>query len=370
MAAAIDRYLTKIYYNPSHPAAFGKNSKLFNAAKEDGKDISHYQIKNWLRKQETHTLFKEPRDKIKRPRVVVPRKYYQFDVDTAHLVKYKKSNDDYSYILICIDIFTRYTWTVALKRLTGKEMVSALEQVFAEAKPKVFRSDGGSENTNKVVKKYLEDEGVKRVITRNETKANYAERVIKTLKTKLTKYMYHKQTHRWIDVLPLVTKSYNSSYHSAIQQTPLQALDANNIDLWNIQYAPKKRKMKMTGDRAPPQKSIFKLQVGDVVRLSRMKHAFTRAYDERWTHELFIITDMSSQQAIPQYTLKAWNNDPIDGLFYEEELEKVFVDNKTKYKIAKRVPKKTNGIEGYNVKWYGWGPQYDTWIPKSSITNI
>ena len=249
-------------------------------------------------------------------------------------------------------------------------MVEALKLVFDEAKPKIYRSDGGSENTNGLVGAYLEEENVKRVITRNETKANYAERVIKTIKVKLTKYMYHKQTHRWIDALDDVTDAYNSSYHSAIRQTPKEALDADSVELWNVQYAPKPRKHRRRADKAPALKSIFRLEIGDVVRILRMRHVFTRAYDEQWSHELFIVTERSSQQGIAQYTIKAWNNELIDGRFYDEELEKVIVGKKTTYKIADKQPKKKNGVDGYNVKWYGWGPQYDTWLPKRDVVGI
>ena len=372
MAKALDRYLTKIYYDPSLPTGFGTAGKLFAASRGDGKQYNPNQIQAWLRKQETHTLFSQHRDNFERPRVVVPEKFYQFDVDTAHLVKFKKDNDDYAYILVCIDIFTRFTWTVPMKTLKGVEMVSALKVVFAQSKPQIYRSDGGSENTNKLVKAYLDDQNVKRVITLNETKANYAERVIKTLKIKLTKYMYYKQSHRWVDVLQSVTSSYNNSYHSSIRQTPTEALSADNVELWNIQYAPKKRRIPTSSSkiRAPVFKSIYSLEVDDVVRLSKMPHAFTRAYDEQWTHELFIITERTSQQGIPQYSIKAWNNDKIEGLFYEEELEKVNVTDDTVYKVAEKKRKTKKGVKGYNIKWYGWGPQYDTWVPEAYLVDI
>jgi hypothetical protein len=48
--------------------------------------------------------------------------------------------------------------------------------------------------------------------TQNEQKSSYAERCIKTLKSKLFRYLSRHQTHRWIDVLDEITQSYNGSY--------------------------------------------------------------------------------------------------------------------------------------------------------------
>ena len=59
-------------------------------------------------------------------------------------------------------------------------MVRAFTTLFEQTqrRPKNLRTDKGTEFTNRAVKKLLKDQGINAYTTKNETKANYAERVI------------------------------------------------------------------------------------------------------------------------------------------------------------------------------------------------
>ena len=77
-------------------------------------------------------------------------------------------------------------------------------------------------------------------------KANYAERVIQTLKRKIYKYMYHNKTHQYIDVLQELVNGYNNSYHTSIKRTPASVNKENEVEVWIQQYLPKKSTSKNT----------------------------------------------------------------------------------------------------------------------------
>ena len=56
---AWEEYLKSIYFNPAKPASFTSPSKLYNFIQKDGKyNISKYQIRKWLNKQEPYSLQK------------------------------------------------------------------------------------------------------------------------------------------------------------------------------------------------------------------------------------------------------------------------------------------------------------------------
>ena len=76
-----------------------------------------------------------------------------------------------------------------------------------------MRSDQGSEYKNKEFEKLLELENIDHIFTYNETKANFAEHVIKTIKLKIFKYFTNRETFRWIDILSDLTNGYNNSIH-------------------------------------------------------------------------------------------------------------------------------------------------------------
>ena len=135
----------------------------------------------------------------------------QWDADLMDMSYYAKQNDGYTYILTVIDIFSKYVWLRPLKTKTSLEVKDAFQSI--ERKPKLLRTDKGKEFTSNVIEKFFKTIKIHHFVTQNSGKANYAERVIKTIKNHLQRYMTHHQTHRYIDIVPDVNKSYNQSYH-------------------------------------------------------------------------------------------------------------------------------------------------------------
>lgn len=188
-------------------------------------------------KQKDYTVHREERTKFKRRRVIAPYVDYQWDLDTANMEYYRKQNDGYAYFLLEVDILSKFVWAVALRTKTGKEMLQALKQIFTQGrKPTNLRSDKGTEFSNKDVKRFLKREKVNYFVTQNVVKASYGERAIKTVKSRIVRYMTHKQTHRWIDALPNVTESYNRTYHRSIKRSPASVKNKDSVELWRQQY--------------------------------------------------------------------------------------------------------------------------------------
>ena len=180
-----DRYLTDLYYNLESPVGLSSADRIWKYIKSStDRNISKKYIKEWLSKQDAYTLHRPSRKKFSRPRVISFYRNYQWDSDTANMVKFEKMNNGYKYFVVFIDIFTRYLYTKPLKTLQGEEMVQAMKSTFSESKsqPINIRTDKGSEYKNRYVKTYLKDIDVNHIFTSFETKANYAERVIKTIK--------------------------------------------------------------------------------------------------------------------------------------------------------------------------------------------
>ena len=375
MAANIDEYLQSIYYDPSHPASFSGLDKLYRYVKSIGKNISKGIIKKWLIRQAVYNAHKAVRRKFKQQRVVVPRKFYQFDVDTISMKRYKKQNNGYNYILVMIDVMSKFCWTYPLKTLQGVEMVKALSSLISQKVTKI-RSDGGSEFDNQKVKEFMKIKKIDHFLTLNEQKANIAERMIKTLKSRLVKYMQHMNSHEWVKVLLQITAGYNKSYHRSIKMSPNDALNTDDITLWNTLYLPpadKKPVVTKVAGSKKKKKNPYKYKVGDIVKLSYFKGAFTKEYDEKWTNENFIITSRSTREGLPQYTIKSWDNTPIKGRFYSQELQRIELpdgDNAV-YKIESILKKrKWKGKTQHFVKWLGWPKSYNSWVDAKELKDI
>lgn len=99
------------------------------------------------------------------------------------------------------------------------------------------RSDQGKEFNKAVVKKMFQEKNIDYFTTQNtEIKAHFAERCIKTIKTKLVKYMHNSNTFKWVDKLNDITNSYNNTIHRSIRMNPASVTSKDEIKIWKLLY--------------------------------------------------------------------------------------------------------------------------------------
>ena len=97
----------------------------------------------------------------------------------------------------------------------------------------------------------------------------------------------------------------------------------------------------------------FKFQVGDRVRISKVKRILKKSYLPNFTEELFTVYKRFPRQ-VPVYKLKDDAGEILDGTFYEPELQKI-IKNDDVYRLEKVLRKrKRSGVTEYFVKWKGY----------------
>ena len=97
------------------------------------------------------------------------------DVWCSHLVdmqKLSKWNKGYKYLLMVLDLFSKYGWIVPLKTKTGLEVSKAFESIFRQNKPKKLWVDKGKEYYNKNVLDLLAKNNIEIYSTENEEKSS------------------------------------------------------------------------------------------------------------------------------------------------------------------------------------------------------
>jgi hypothetical protein len=358
-------YLSSIYFDPKHPGSFSGPTKLYEAVKADGKyTIGRHRIRKWLQDQESFSLTRGVRRQIKRNRVVVEGIDSQWDGDLMDMSSTTKDNNGIRYILVLIDVFSRYLWCRPLKTKRGIELVTALQSVLKEGRqPEVLRTDRGSEFTNRNVQNYLRRENVYYYTAFNETKANFAERVIKTLKHKIFRYILKNRNYRYVDVLQDLVTSYNNTIHRSLGATPQSITKLKEGESRLQQYILRRPK-----DEKRSRHRKYEYKIGEVVRVSHLRGVFDREYSQKWTGELFRVTKRYRRQGIPVYKIKDWNGDDVEGTFYKAELQPVHVDENTVYTIDEIIKKRTRrGRKEVLVRWLHWPKKYDSWILESEI---
>ena len=95
--------------------------------------------------------------------------------------------------------------------------------------------------------------------TNNEGKFVVAERFIRTLKSKIYKYITSISKNVYIDKLDDIVNECNNTYHTTIKMKPIDVKDNTYINI-----------DKETNDKDP------KFKVGDRVRISKYKSIFAK----------------------------------------------------------------------------------------------
>ena len=111
------------------------------------------------------------------------------DLADMHLIS--KFNKEFRLLLCVIDVFSKYAWVFPLKDKKGVSIVNAFQKILKESnrKPNKIWVDKKSEFYNNSFKKWLKDNNSEMYSTHNEGKSVVAERFIRTIKTKIQKYM-------------------------------------------------------------------------------------------------------------------------------------------------------------------------------------
>ena len=309
---------------------------------------------------DAYSLQRPQRYKFKTNRVISQGIGFLYDCDLADVSNLSTENDGVKYLLVVIDVFSRFLWVVPLKNKLHGSVISGLREIFQTSKPKELRTDKGSEFKNKWMTSFLKDQGVHHYVTQNITKANYAERVIRTLKVLMYRYITHKRSYRYLDVLQDLVHNYNHRVHRALEGlSPAEITKNNEALLWKHMYVDSmKPKSSVKKIRKPTKK--FKFKLGDYVRISSTKTTFQRDYEQKWTEELFVIDRRYLRQGIPVYKLKDLLKDPVEGSFYESELQGADGQQDT-WKLEKIIKRRMRrGQPEVFVKWWGYPNKFNS----------
>ena len=277
--------------------------------------------------------------------------------DLVEMQQFSKWNMGYKYLLMVLDVFSKYGWIIPLKDKKGETVAEAFKTILKEGrKPQYLWTDKGKEYYNKYLKDLLEKNKVTLYSTENDEKSSVCERWNRTIKTKMWKQFTVQGNKMYLDMLPKLVEQYNNTKHSSIKMTPVEASKKKNE---GVVY------FNLYGDMETlKQKPKFKID--DKVRISKYKrNVFDKGYTPNWTEEVFIVDRVKYTNPIT-YKLKDLNDEEIKGSFYELELLEAKQDVFRIDKVIRRDYKKKQAL----VKWKGYSDEFNSWIPIKDLKNI
>ncbi|KAL5005170.1 hypothetical protein ScPMuIL_018626, partial [Solemya velum] len=126
-------------------------------------------------------------------------------------------------------------------------------------------------------------------------------------------------------------------------RTPASVKPSDSIRLWQLQYQSRPHRSKF-----PPK--LFRFKVGDLVRVSFLRRPFQRQYHERWSREVFVVNERFVTEGIPQYRLRDYDDEVIEGTFYQNQLQKAYPQD---VYLVERILRRCrwHGNNEYLVRW-------------------
>jgi transposase InsO family protein len=150
------------------------------------------------------------------------------------LAQMKVSSCGMSYILVVLDICTRFVWLYPLKDKAGLTVAAALKSLFTTfGKPLYIQSDNGSEFVNLDFQQLMAAVGVehRRVLPCYPQANGAAERAIRSIKESLNATI-RGDTASWPQHLSSVQYWYNTTVHRRHGSTPFSLFFARSHNPW------------------------------------------------------------------------------------------------------------------------------------------
>ena len=308
-------------------------------------------------------LYKPARRRYPTRKVVTMYPNDVWGVDLADLNDVIEFNNEFRYIVVCVDCFSRFAWGVPLKNKTGTDTLDALKEIVKQNNnvyPGHLWVDQGSEFYNSNVKDWCKEHNITMYSVYGHAKSAMVERFNRTLKTNLYKQFYANRSKEWVKILPDVINTYNNTEHSSIKMTPKKAHNLKDDEIKYLYNYQNKRNPKQNDHPA-------KFKVGDYVRVNRKKGTFEKGYEQGWTTEIFKI--FKSLDTIPwTYNIEDLKGRKYDGGFYEQELQLTQQKPGKAFTIEEELETRGTGADQeVLVKWQGYGKEYNSWVKASTI---
>jgi hypothetical protein len=327
--------------------------------------------------------------------IYAPRGWYQMDLMDMSQVSAKKGNQNMKFVLVIIEIYSRYGFAYPLK---NKEPVTVLEGLkkwkedVGQRDIKGVWSDDGSEWKG-VVGKWLKDEGIahKVVDKWGKNSMGIVERWIRTLRMRIRQVWIENDNLIWLPFLEQVVREYNTTVHSR--------MNANPTLVWEGESEPR-FKRKIVDNYIP---------AGTKVRLLLLKKTFDKLSAlPNWSKEIYTVGERvgnrfelkETEKTYPRWALKVVRKyvlenegenrlQPVEKQIREVrrenrverdlkaddiKAENVRVNKvrlpKGQYEVERIVAsKKVKGKRLYRVRWKGYDESEDSWLPAKDIAD-
>ena len=250
-----DALIRKYYYDPT--TGFSSAEKLYRKLKPLDASITLKKIREFISKQLTAQVNKPIRKASEFSSIFSPNIGNNFQMDIMVYDRYAYNH--YKYILVCVDVYSRYAEARAMTSRTMPTIMKNVKEIFASmGVPKNLNAD--NEFNKKEFNAYAKDHDITTFYSQPDeiNKNAVVERLNRTIAELLQKWRVATGRYDWAKVLSQIMNNYNNTYHSTIKAEPQAVFKREDIN--HQKY----------------KKLVHKFQAGDQVRVRIEKTTFAK----------------------------------------------------------------------------------------------
>lgn len=230
-------------------------------------------------------------------------------IDFSNLSNYNRKQ---KYILIVMDIYSRYVFAEHLKSKSTSDLKTAFEKIFNQAinpitneieYPNFLAFDQESGIMSADMKTYLQSKNIDTYNPMGKHKVSPVERFIRTFKEDLS-YYFTNHRYNWIDHYQDIVNAYNHKKHSSLYKKK------DHLSPETIQSRQDDYKEKEIPAHLSKKDKVAQFDIGDHVRFKINKGHYKlakRSLKNNWSEDVYAITDIDRSTLPIGYRIKAIN---------------------------------------------------------------
>ena len=236
-------------------AAYGSIQNLSKRS-----DLSKTKVEKFL---QTKTKFGPPIRSFRRLQAFSKLMNEIWCMDLAFVDKLASQNNGVKYLLVAVDIFSRFVRVQTMKTQYAKDNLEAFRKMISRKNtPEILWVDKGTEYGG-TFNNFCKEKDIEIYSTMSETKAAFAERAIQPLKHIINRYI-EDQGEKVVPKLQQFVSTLNCRKNRSIGKSPR---DEKNCDFLSILY-----------NKSIKKHTKPKLKIGDRVRISKNDIPFRKGY--------------------------------------------------------------------------------------------
>ncbi len=211
--------------------------QVYNYIRNMYANISRKEVSEFLKSQQNHLILQQ-KPLVKAKPIVPTHSNVNCQIDLIDMSYISTYNQNYNYILNCVDVYSRYCFLRLLKDKTAASVLAAFIDIVnndAKVHPSLVQTDQGTEFMD-TFHQYLAEKKIKHI--RNDSYSPnqnaYVERCNKDIRKLIVNVIAMRNTNLYFDIIDLIQTTKNKAYNSSIKCAP--------ADLWQ----PNKKHIKKT----------------------------------------------------------------------------------------------------------------------------